>query len=875
MRRLSMQKCIALLLTLSLFFIPFSSIGSANMDRPMDPMGYEPWLSLYHNATLSGFSDTYLRHPLDKEFDYPLEINDTRQYQLSLGMAVYDKRAYFQSSSNEDHEKHELMIYDLEGAWLEEIVEVPGGDVTGMSPVIMPELNRIYLTSLPVTEEEDPSTHRTYLSALDLTSLEVLWTIECDGIALGSPQYDQQALYLKGTKIDVYTENDILYYGYSASLLYKIDAIAGEVLWTQDLPFSFMDASSQVTVFEDRLFISGHNYRTRAARRSLLYRAPVFIQCLHAENGEIIWEKTFEDFERSGNVSTDGERVYAVLNYGRNTDSYQMMCIALDAETGSKQWEYNDTGFLAAGITPKMNHDTIFFATNVGHVFAINKQDGAIKWRQQYRDDGVFINFRCRGTALTEDYLFLSGNYLIDIGTGGAIVIVSRSVVCMLNIENGRIVWRDQLEEETFTWSHLAVYGKGIVMLDSRWNKLHYYVSSLPKLSVQPEHIALGEIEHGVVIEKTINIRNTGRAGLEGVVEVSDPEWMSIEPTHIDDSTTTISLTINTENLTLGDHKGTVAIRSNGGNRCLPVTMNVVKNDPPEIFINKDDLTVIENAYYTRFSKYTLQGTTEANAQLWIMDEPVGIDEQGNFQQELHLQEGLNKIELRAIDWAENVREKTFELNLDSKPPVIIMTTPNYKLCVDPNELLMGQVDDVHASVYINETPISLAPNGTFAHQVTLTQGINEFHIKAMDRVGNVSERYHYMVYPEKKIIILYIGKTNAEINGMPVTLDVPPRIMNGRTMIPLRFVGEAMGAEIEWEGTEQKITFTLYGKEIILRVGANTALVNGEPVALDTPPTIIDGRTLVPVRFVSENLGARVDWQGDLQRITITFPAV
>lgn len=233
----------------------------------------------------------------------------------------------------------------------------------------------------------------------------------------------------------------------------------------------------------------------------------------------------------------------------------------------------------------------------------------------------------------------------------------------------------------------------------------------------------------------------------------------------------------------------------------------------------------------------------------------------------------MNTIELRAKDWAENVREKTFKLILDSQPPVIIMTTPNYKLCVDPNELLMGRVDEVHASVYINEVQISLAPNGTFAHQVRLEQEINEFNIKAMDRLGNASEILHHMVYPEKKIIILYIGKTKAEINGMPVILDVSPRIMNGRTMVPLRFVGEAMGAKIEWEGTEQKITFTLYGKEIILRVGANTALVNGDTVALGTPPTIIDGRTLVPVRFVSENLGAKVEWEGMSQQITITFP--
>lgn len=628
-----MRKCVIFLLALNLVLFPLSSIGSAFVNRPLDPMGYEPWLSMYHNSSLSGFSDTYLAHPMDQEFDYPLQINDSKKFAISAGVAVYNGRAYFQSSSNEDNEKHELMIYDLEGARLQEFVPVPGGNVAGISPIIVPELNRIYLTSLPSIVEEDPSTHKTYISSLDLTTLEVLWTIEYEGIALGSPQYDQQALYFKGTKIDTYSENDILFYGYSSSLLYKSDALTGEVLWAKDLPFSFIDSSSQVTVFEDRLFISGHTYATRAARRSLFYRTPVFIQCIHAKNGELVWEKTFEDYYRTGNVSTDGERVYAVLQYGGNTDSYQMMCIALDTESGSKLWEFKETGFFAAGVTPKMNQDTIFFATYSGYVFAINKQDGVIKWRQQHRDDGRYIDFKCMCTAATEDYLFLTGNYQKSISPN---VFVFCSVVCMLNIENGKIVWRDQLEKETSTRSHLVVYGKGIVMLDSRLNKLHCYVASLPELSVQTTTMALGEIEHGTVIEKTISIKNRGRAGLEGKVEVSDPVWMNIEPSIIDDNTTAISLTINTQTLTLGDHQGIVYIKSNGGSKSIPVALTVVKNDPPEIVINKDDFIVIENAFYTRYATYVLRGKTEANAHLWILDESVNVDEQGNFRYELH-----------------------------------------------------------------------------------------------------------------------------------------------------------------------------------------------------------------------------------------------
>ena len=68
-------------------------------------------------------------------------------------------------------------------------------------------------------------------------------------------------------------------------------------------------------------------------------------------------------------------------------------------------------------------------------------------------------------------------------------------------------------------------------------------------------------------------------------------------------------------------------------------------------------------------------------------------------------------------------------------------------------------------------------------------------------------------MYPDKKIVILRIGNKQAEVNGSLVQLDAPPTIINGRTMVPLRFVSETFGAEIGWDGKEQKITLIFFGK--------------------------------------------------------------
>lgn len=122
------------------------------------------------------------------------------------------------------------------------------------------------------------------------------------------------------------------------------------------------------------------------------------------------------------------------------------------------------------------------------------------------------------------------------------------------------------------------------------------------------------------------------------------------------------------------------------------------------------------------------------------------------------------------------------------------------------------------------------------------------------------------------RVVRLWVGQTRAQVDGSAQTLDVPPQVVDGRSLVPLRFLAEALGAEVEWNGAEKAVTYTLGPRRIVLWVGQTEALVNGEPVTLDTPPVIVNGRTLVPLRFVSENLGATVEWIADEKAIVIRY---
>ena len=105
------------------------------------------------------------------------------------------------------------------------------------------------------------------------------------------------------------------------------------------------------------------------------------------------------------------------------------------------------------------------------------------------------------------------------------------------------------------------------------------------------------------------------------------------------------------------------------------------------------------------------------------------------------------------------------------------------------------------------------------------------------------------------------------------ITFDsqVHPLIEGQRTLVPFRKIAEALGAKVDWIDSTRTVIFVKQEKIIELTIGDDTARVNGKDCQLDTPPRIVNDSTLVPLRFVGENLDAVVNWSGDTRTITIT----
>ena len=107
-------------------------------------------------------------------------------------------------------------------------------------------------------------------------------------------------------------------------------------------------------------------------------------------------------------------------------------------------------------------------------------------------------------------------------------------------------------------------------------------------------------------------------------------------------------------------------------------------------------------------------------------------------------------------------------------------------------------------------------------------------------------------------------------VDDTKIEFDVPPTSESGRTLVPMRYIFEALGAEVDWIAEDNKVVATKDDTTIELVLGSNIMLKNGEEIVLDVPAKAIEGRTLVPVRAISEALDAKVDWIGEEFKVDI-----
>lgn len=119
-------------------------------------------------------------------------------------------------------------------------------------------------------------------------------------------------------------------------------------------------------------------------------------------------------------------------------------------------------------------------------------------------------------------------------------------------------------------------------------------------------------------------------------------------------------------------------------------------------------------------------------------------------------------------------------------------------------------------------------------------------------------------------MLTVTVGAVDLYIDLDKIETDVPPTIVDGRTLVPVRAIFEYLGATVEWENDTRTAVGTRGETVIRIQIDNTTAYVNGEARTLDVPAKLINGRTMVPARFISETFGCKVTWYGKTETAAI-----
>lgn len=222
-------------------------------------------------------------------------------------------------------------------------------------------------------------------------------------------------------------------------------------------------------------------------------------------------------------------------------------------------------------------------------------------------------------------------------------------------------------------------------------------------------------------------------------------------------------------------------------------------------------------------------------------------------------QENLDKLEIMLPPLPPrppiSVDDKVYNLDITQKPEITLPPIPK------PPEI-QNQVENQTRQ----ELKIQIQEQNDNQTRVNLPEQIKNQIQKRLEEKA----RLKLLSKEEKQQLLQRELAKRIFVRGINLNYDVPPVIKDGRTLIPIRAISEGLGAKVDWDEKTQTITISRDDKTIQLTLNQSTVSINGQIYNLDTPAQLINNRTFVPLRFVSEMLGEKVDYDEETGDIDV-----
>ena len=325
-------------------------------------------------------------------------------------------------------------------------------------------------------------------------------------------------------------------------------------------------------------------------------------------------------------------------------------------------------------------------------------------------------------------------------------------------------------------------------------------------------------------------------------------------------------------------NRGIIIVRAKMQNMISAILAIGVEEDATPQFIDLDPVDIVIET-----STVLISGLVKIGSTVTINQQPVKVDGNGKFRYEAILTERNTVFEIVAKDQAGRIAKKivnvekptdNLQISVDVPEKIVEATEVSIKGKVSrknitensANRAIWVFVNGIEADVIPDEKFVSF----DFEATIPVTYGRNRVEINVRTNDGFTKKVVEIPNY-KKSVIELQIDNDIANINGQQKQIDAKPYISQGRTFVPLRVVAEGFGAQVEWVQQTKGINITMGDKVISMQIGSNRAIINNQIVTMDAAPEIKNGRTFVPIRFVSEALGAEVQWNQSSRKVIIT----
>jgi thiol-disulfide isomerase/thioredoxin len=441
---------------------------------------------------------------------------------------------------------------------------------------------------------------------------------------------------------------------------------------------------------------------------------------------------------------------------------------------------------------------------------------------------------------------------------------------------------------------------------------INFEILPKPSLSVSETSLDFGKVKRGEKPRLSFEIKNNSKGAIEGTIS-TNAKWLIISKKTFNDEKVNVSITAVTKDLPQGKSEAKININSDGGDAEIEVTIEIVapnlEFDPPELNFGKVE---INGESLSREVLVKNSGDIDTDVSISSLPDFCGVNEKSfslssGESKKIDISIVKDKLKMNTLNegiisftFSDEKKELKVSINPIPAPPVLSLASKyinedKISISVKKGEDSKVEIEIKNSGAGTLEGKLEIEPKVNWASlsmnnfslkkneskkaiinfdSQNTPSGKHEAKLKFSSNGGNREIQLNFEVIREKITIELKIGSNSALVSGKKITVDPPPYIKNGVTLVPLRFISEAFGAEVNWEPNVGKgtVVIKLESKVIQIEIGNITAFVDGVPYKLLVPPEIKNGRTFVPLRFISEAFGAEVNWIASEQKIIIVF---